>query len=363
MGLGWINRGRPLHALESFQRAIDIDHTYINPYLEIGNLYFKLSRWQDLLGLCHLWLERFHPISQIHKMMITAYEALESLDAAFAYYDLNRADQRDADIADHDILCCVTCRNEHPRLPYFLEYYRSLGVDRFLMIDNGSTDGSAEYLLQQEDVLLWHSELPFKEANFGSSWFELLLRRYGVGHWCVTVDTDEFLVYRGAQEKKLRALCDEMDVRQLQAMTGQLLDMYSEGPVSEAEYRPGQDPLEVCAWFDRKSYHRRYEMGGQYHNQRLLFGGVRQRVFPARNDYLLSKVALLKYQPYVVLDGGQHLTNIPAQSLAHNQMVLLHFKFSPPCWTTPVRNPGAKHMPWTGNSTRLTSGVSSWKRH
>ncbi|MEZ5573714.1 MAG: glycosyltransferase family 2 protein [Halioglobus sp.] len=194
-------------------------------------------------------------------------------------------------------------------------------------MDNDSSDGSLEYLLQQDDVHVWQSPLPFMEANFGAAWFELLLRRYGVGHWCLTVDTDEFLVYRGSPAKGLRELSREMDCKQLVAMTGQLLDMYSEGPIRDAHYRPGQDPLEVCPWFDRISYNRRYELGGQYHNQRLLFGGVRQRVFPARNDYLLSKVALLKYQPNVVLDGGQHMSNMPADRLLHNQMVLLHFKF------------------------------------
>ena len=55
-------------------------------------------------------------------MMITAYEALDSLDAAFAHYELRRIDQRDSAIAADEILCCVTLRNENQRLPYFLEY-------------------------------------------------------------------------------------------------------------------------------------------------------------------------------------------------------------------------------------------------
>jgi tetratricopeptide (TPR) repeat protein len=327
MGLGWVKRDRLLNALESFHRAIDIDPSYIDPYLEIGRIYLQLSRWNDLLSHCHAWLQRFSPVSQIHKMRITACEALHSLDAAYELYDLRRVDQHDSMLVADDILCCVTVRNEVPRLPFFLDYYRALGVNRFLVVDNSSTDGSREYLLAQPDVLLWQSSLAFDKANFGSSWFELMLRRYGIGHWCLIVDTDEFLVYRGSPAKTLRQLCRAMERQNLQAMTGQLLDMYSAGPVSEAHYRSGQDPLEVCPFFDRESYTRRYEMGGQYHNQRVLFGGVRQRLFPAVNDYLLSKVVLLQYQSDVVLDGGQHLTNIPAARLLQNQMVLLHFKF------------------------------------
>ena len=44
------------------------------------------------------------------------------------------------------------CRNERLRLPAFLNHYRSLGVDEFLVIDNDSSDGSTEYLAAQADV-------------------------------------------------------------------------------------------------------------------------------------------------------------------------------------------------------------------
>ena len=42
-----------------------------------------------------------------------------------------------------DILLVCTFRNEQIRLPYFLKYYRDLGVAHFLFIDNGSEDGAA----------------------------------------------------------------------------------------------------------------------------------------------------------------------------------------------------------------------------
>jgi hypothetical protein len=143
-------------------------------------------------------------LPELHKMLITALEELGTLDDAFACYGLERRDDRCLAIAPEEILCCLVARNERPRLPYFLEYYRKLGVDRFFVIDNGSNDGSVEWLLDQADVHVWYSELSFKRANFGSSWFELLLRRYGVGHWCLTMDADEFLIYEGAPERTLR---------------------------------------------------------------------------------------------------------------------------------------------------------------
>ena len=52
-------------------------------------------------------------------------------------------------IAPGDILAFVTLRNERVRLPYFLEYYRRIGVGHFLIVDNGSDDGSRDLLAGQ----------------------------------------------------------------------------------------------------------------------------------------------------------------------------------------------------------------------
>ena len=43
--------------------------------------------------------------------------------------------------------------NELPILPFFLEHYRPF-VDRFFLFDDGSDDGSYEYLAAQPDVAL-----------------------------------------------------------------------------------------------------------------------------------------------------------------------------------------------------------------
>ena len=62
---------------------------------------------------------------------------------------------RTAQIAPNAILALVTLRNERVRLPYFLDYYRGIGIDHFLIVDNDSNDGSREFLADQPDVSLW----------------------------------------------------------------------------------------------------------------------------------------------------------------------------------------------------------------
>ena len=327
MGLGWLKSGKPEAAIRSFRKAIESDSRFLDPYLELGPIYLAQEDWDATIALCQQGLRTFSDIAEFHKMLVTALERKSSSEETWRWYDLRPARDEQVQVAENDIICCVTARNELPRLAGFLAHYRKLGVNRFFFIDNGSDDGSPDYLLTQPDVDLWLSDLPFVNANYGSAWFELLLRRYGVGHWCLTVDTDEFLVYSGSPERDLRSLCRDMEHRGHKALAGQLLDMYSECPVAEVLYKSGDDPLTWCPFFDREPYHRLYENAGQYRNQRMLFGGARQRVFPTPSDYMLSKIALLYYEPDRVLSSGQHMTNLPQEQIAHNQMVLLHFKF------------------------------------
>ena len=91
----------------------------------------------------------------------------------------NRIDQ----IKPSDILLFCTLRNEDVRLPYFLNYYRNLGINHFLLIDNDSDDGGAEYLAEQLDVSLWTTKAGYGDARYGVDWLTYLQGKYAHGHW------------------------------------------------------------------------------------------------------------------------------------------------------------------------------------
>ena len=131
------------------------------------------------------------------------------------------------DIRPEDILVFVTARNERIRLPYFLRYYREMGVGHFLFVDNGSDDGSAEYLAQQEDCSVWHTDASYKASNFGIDWMNWLLRKYGTGHWTLTLDPDEFFVYPFCDTRPIQALTDWLDTYGIRSFPAMLL-----GPVA-----------------------------------------------------------------------------------------------------------------------------------
>ncbi len=323
----WMQRGKRGRAMEGFQRALELDPAHLDAATGLAQALMDEERLDEALaslerGLLH------HPNSAfLHKQLITALDRRDGPDAAYERYGLHRAHDRPIHIVPGELLCCTVLRNERQRLPFFLRYYRAQGVTRFLMVDNGSTDGTGAYLLEQPDVLLWQSDYSFNQANFGSVWFELLLRRYGRDHWCVMVDADEFLVFPNCENRSLRALCHTLTQQGKRVFPAILLEMYSDRPLEETVYHEGADPLEVCSYFDRRFFHSRHEQGGPYHNQPAYFGGVRERVFGSSGAYYLSKVPLLRYDLDCLLAGGQHWTNLSNNLIARSSGALLHFKF------------------------------------
>jgi len=216
---------------------------------------------------------------------------------------VNRTDR----IRKDDILVFSTLRNERVRLSYFLRYYRNLGVKHFLIVDNGSTDGTVEFLKCQDDVSLWTTDHGYKRARYGVDWLNWLQSKHGHGHWTVTVDPDEFLVYPFCDTRPLPALCDWLDASSIRSFSAMLLDMYPKGPLDEASYRAGQDPFEVASWFDSGNYSIKKN---QKFGNLWIQGGPRARIFfddlPARAP-ALNKIPLVRWDRSYVYVSSTHM--------------------------------------------------------
>lgn len=237
-------------------------------------------------------------------------------------------------VAKDAILCFVTLRNERIRLPYFLEYYRARGVDHFLFVDNNSDDGTTDYLLAQPDTSVWHTSTSYKASRFGMDWINYLLFRYGRGHWCLTVDPDEFLVYPHCETRPLQALTHWMDSSGIKSLPAMLLDVYPEGKIGEQSYREGQNPMEIARYFDPANYmiHKDGFFGNLW-----IQGGPRARSFFANNPELapaLNKTPLVRWERSYVYVSSTH-TALPRRlNLTYGEDggerisgALLHAKF------------------------------------
>ncbi len=221
--------------------------------------------------------------------------------------DLSPIKNRTGQIAPGSILAFSTIRNEKPRLPFFLDYHRRLGVDHFLFVDNGSDDGGCEYLAEQPDVSLWRTDASYRISRFGTDWMNWLRFRYGHGHWTLTLDPDEFLVYPFCDTRPLPALCDWLDQSGIRTFGTLLLDMYPKGPLSSLSYREGQDPFSLAPWFDPGNY--TITKNPKYGNL-WIQGGPRARVyFPETPEEApsLNKIPLVRWDRKYAFVTSTHM--------------------------------------------------------
>jgi len=323
----WENRKLWQQALNSYKKVVQFDPDHARARLRLGKTLETLGRREEAIESYRESLGVLPNESELHKAFVNALEENGSTDEILEHYRLERISSRDVQPNENALICCFVCRNESARLPYFLEYYRGLGVDEFFAIDNGSTDGTTEFLKSQSDVHIWISDLSFNQANFGSAWFEVVLRAHARGRWCITVDVDELLYFPDCERVSLPEYCKQLESAGKRVLPTVLLELYSSDAVDDTRYEAGTDFRGTCSYFDREFYHKRIEDSGPYGNQTYYFGGVRERVFGASDAFCQSKVSVIKYDTDCVLAGGQHWTNLDRELIAGSRGCLLHFKY------------------------------------
>ena len=288
--------------------------------------------------------------------------------------ELAEAVNRTEQIATGMILCFSTVRNEMLRLPHFLQHYRNLGIGHFLFVDNGSNDGTADYLRAQPDVSLWQTQHSYKAARFGMDWLVWLLFRYGHGHWCLTVDADEILIYPFCDTRTLSELTHWLDRNKASSFGSLLLDLYPKGALGQQSYQAGKDPFELLRWFDGDEL-----LDGIRHHEHHISirGGVRARVFfhdQPQNAPDMNKIPLVKWRrPYVYASSTHSL--LPAKlndvlGTSQNRKtsgVLLHSKFLPDIVDKSAEEIQRKeHFSYgqdnEGYYHRLCDGITLWSR-
>lgn len=283
---------------------------------------------------------------------MTVLKVLTSLD--------NKAvpDNRD------EIILVSTLRNEVTRLPFLIDYYREMGVHRFLFVDDHSNDGTTDYLLSQPDAHVFRPLTSYSGSNSGTSWQNELLDVYGTGHWTIIADADELLVYPDCETLKLPEFFARLDKEGADAVFCFLLDMYPAGNLSDAVCIPGRPFYEICNYFDgdyqflpriklfsnpEMAFPETEVIGGPrlrkfYPEQQdtRLFNRLKNRVLwkicnlaekcgkkfrdKPHNAPTLFKVPVVKWQKGYARLSGHHIKK-PVGGLSKTTAALLHFKF------------------------------------
>lgn len=217
------------------------------------------------------------------------------------------------------ILVFTAVRNERWRLPWFLEYYRNLGVDRFFFVDNNSTDGTAEYLQKQEDVFLFWTDQNYAKSYSGMQWVNWLAEEYGTDCWCIYVDVDEAMIFPGIEKRNLKSLTSYMAANGHEAMYAFMLDMYEPGFKSKTHNDDYMGFMEDYTHFE--NYY--FWINSTYCPYKYTAGGIRRKLEISENQ---TKTPIIRGGRGIKFLMSSH--RVSPAILTDVSGVLLHYKLS-----------------------------------
>jgi hypothetical protein len=252
-------------------------------------------------------------------------------------------------------------RNEMFFAPAFLAHHRSLGVEQFLILDDGSDDGTREFLASQPDCVVLASSFSFgqrvlatgvgegRPARAGTLLKTVIPRKYLSDRWALYLDADEFL-FLPPQVPTVQAMAAYLEARGARCVVASLVDFY---PANLRQWRSGNAPLTLHDLLADTGYFDAEPVialtGESTQGARRVGDGASVRLFKqhgiADRHSLLDRLprplrqlfrirypgAAIKKQPLIhwgkdmELVGSHHTT---AQAPADVMLTLAHFKFT-----------------------------------
>jgi glycosyltransferase involved in cell wall biosynthesis len=216
-----------------------------------------------------------------------------------------------------EVLAICVVRDGALHVESFLQHHFSLGVRHVVLLDNGSTDGTAEIARRHDNVTVLASGLPYQ--RYENVMKRYLARRFSRGRWNLCVDIDERFDYPFSGDLPLSRLIAYLDRHAYTAVVAQMLDMLPEGRLSEAEAFPFYDIAAV-----RKSEYPFGEVSNPA--VKMHRGGIREAAFGTDNG--LTKAALVRVEDSIDLFVKYH--HAANARIADFTCVLLHYPFAGP---------------------------------
>jgi glycosyltransferase involved in cell wall biosynthesis len=275
----------------------------------------------------------------------------------FLKYDDLKIISNDLSISNKFTLSGIV-KNEMYNLPAFLTHYRQLGVERFIFIDDQSTDGTREYLYAQSDVMVLGSGFRFGD-NVGVSapktnaslrivtvWRHLLLEKFCLNMWSIHLDADEFICL--PENKTIPHYVSKFEDYRFDAAWGVMLDVYPASIAKMKESRRekflntenewyfdavqhftlGKKQLRLTYPGSRARLIKKYELGYKFKRRnKAIFGKIksffRNGRVPKYN--LIHKQPLLRWRSGAYFSSNHKCTLEP--SFKH-LFPIKHFKFT-----------------------------------
>lgn len=251
-------------------------------------------------------------------------------------------------------------KDEQHFMPHFLAHYRGMGVAGFLLLDDGSSDGTREYLMAQHDCTVLEASHHFADQVNGQpfhTWVKQNVpHRLLASRWVLTVDADEFLVLPPPLTS-VAQWCERLDAQGINHVRALMLDFFPEQLADLDGASPTASPWELCPWVDVPAVVD-WPAGAAAPRGLSVRDCIRPRLvhtllqeWPQLRKDLegyklanLNKVPLLKWEPGVAAISD-HRVSVPVSD--QNQAVLAHFKFYPG-WLAKARRAVADATHWNG---------------
>ena len=132
-----------------------------------------------------------------------------------------------------DLLLFCILKGDLNSIESFLNYYRGLGVEHFFIIYKGCSDKLIDSLKSPEDVSIYGSLSGCNDIESEIDWLNYLLRKYGIGKWCITCNANDFLVYPFCELLSLKDLTTRLDSLGLDLLLTPITTMHLKDKVTE----------------------------------------------------------------------------------------------------------------------------------
>lgn len=280
--------------------------------------YEQMEAAHGLMAKPEIWPKKIWP---------TYAPAILGRDTNSLQYVGSRAALKRA--SEADIAVVAVMRNETFMVSHFLDHYRALGVDAFLIADNRSDDGTREVLAAQPDVALFSAHTDYGKSHYGVAWQQAMLSACRVGRWSLLADADELLLLSapGVTDRPMLAdITADADADRSDAFRVFMLDIYPGGPLADADFKDG--PFARQGYTDRDPFLTVSTSRGPFSNQPTWTSAVRHRLIPGTRPelFVAQKIALLRYRPWHRLTEGLHYMS--DMRLSERELIFGHMKYN-----------------------------------
>lgn len=244
---------------------------------------------------------------------------------------LHGPEQVDYAIDELVVLCLV--RNGRPYVKAFVDHYSALGAEHIFIMDNGSTDGTVEYLQGCKNVTVFRTGLPFKEYQMAIK--QYLFERFGRERWALFADIDELFDYPYSEIVDLKSFLMYLTRRSYTAVAAQMLDMFPERPISDVAVPVEDEALKEANQFydlSNVSMHHYWDYPIVCGTGNVLANDEIKVLRKGIQASLFGGIPPLTKHPLVFSDGKVKPMDESSHAVSHAHVadvtgVLFHYKF------------------------------------